>query len=86
VIDHRLAISLLVTAIPAAAAGAWLSGRIEERILRAILGVGLFGVAANAIRGLAPETRRAIDAATAQADRQDAGQTCLVTADGEELG
>ena len=52
-IDYRLGIALLVTTIPLALLGTWISEHIEPDILKAILGVGLFAVAANSLR--APE-------------------------------
>ena len=85
VIDYRLGTGMLVVAIPAAVLGAWLSGRIDERILKAILGVGLLVVAANSMRGLSPERRKRLDEGIALAHWPGARTTCLLTADGDEI-
>ena len=85
VIDYRLGTSLLVAAIPAAMLGAWLSSRIDERVLRAILGVGLFVVAANSIRRLAPERRRQMDEAIVQSHSPGEAKTCLVSSGSDEI-
>jgi uncharacterized membrane protein YfcA len=84
-VDYQLGTALLVTTIPMALLGTWLSGVIEPNILKAILGVGLFAVAANALRALGQERVAQLDSAILQEYGARRGETCLVTAEGEEI-
>jgi uncharacterized membrane protein YfcA len=84
-IDYQLGTALLVTTIPLALLGARLSGIIEPNILKAILGVGLFAVAANALRALRQERVVELDAAIQEEYGERKGETCLVTAEGQEI-
>jgi uncharacterized membrane protein YfcA len=84
-IDHQLGISLLITTIPLALLGASVSGLVEPDILKAILGVGLFAVAVNAIRTTGRDTVARMDAPILQEYGGRKGETCLITADGEEI-
>jgi uncharacterized membrane protein YfcA len=84
-IDHQLGISLLITTIPLALLGASVSGLVEPDILKAILGVGLFAVAANSLRTRGQETVARMDAAILLEYGGRKGETCLITADGQEI-
>jgi uncharacterized membrane protein YfcA len=84
-IDYQLGSALLVTTIPMALLGTWLSGVIEPNILKAILGVGLFAVAANALRAPGQERVAQLDAAILGEYGEGKGETCVVTAEGEEI-
>lgn len=85
VIDYRLGASLLVATIPMALVGAWLSGRIDPDIVKGILGVGLFAVAANALRAPAPKTVQELNHAIREQHSKRKGETCLKTSRGEEI-
>jgi hypothetical protein len=84
-IDYRLGSALLVATIPMALLGTLLSGLIEPQVLKAILGVGLFAVAANALRAQGQQRIAQLDASIRQEFGDGRGETCLVTADGEEI-
>jgi uncharacterized membrane protein YfcA len=84
-IDYGLGTALLVTTIPMALVGVWMSERIEPDILKAILGVGLFVVAANALRTPKRETVERMDDTIHRRYSKRRGETCLVTAGGEEI-
>ena len=85
VIDYRLGTALLVATIPMALLGSWISELIEPDVLKAILGVGLFAVAANALRKLEPEAVQDRDEAIHREYGDGKGETCLITAKGEEI-
>lgn len=84
-IDYRLGRSLLVVTIPLALLGTWVAGLVAADILKAILGVGLFGVAASFLR--APEPRQVAqgDAAIEAEYGGERAETCLVTHGGERI-
>lgn len=84
-IDYRLGGGLLVVTIPAALLGTWAAGWIEPDILKVILGVGLFVVAISFLR--APE-RKDVERMDFYIDQDYGGEeaeTCLITAEGEEI-
>jgi uncharacterized membrane protein YfcA len=84
-IDYRLGASLLVVTIPVALLGTWVAGGIEPDILKVILGVGLFAVALSFLR--APEHKDVVrmDAAIQKEYGGAQSETCLVTAEGEQV-
>ena len=84
-IDYRLGVTLLVVTIPAALVGTWVGGRVEPDILKVILGVGLFVVALSFLR--APEHKDVVrmDGAIEEEYGGEKAETCLVTADGEQI-
>ena len=84
-IDYRLGTALLVTAIPLALLGTWISERIEPDILKAILGVGLFAVAANSLRAPEQQAVGRMDAAILQEHGGGKGETCLITSEGQAI-
>ncbi|RME84128.1 MAG: sulfite exporter TauE/SafE family protein [Caldilineae bacterium] len=84
-IDFRLGIMLLMVTIPMALLGTWVSGHVEPDILKATLGVGLFVVAASFLRTPEHEQIVLLDAAIRQEYGGEKAETCLVTADGEEI-
>ena len=85
VVDYRLGAALLVVTVPMALLGTWISELIEPDVLKAILGVGLFAVAANALRKLEPEAVEGRDEAIHRECGDGKGETCLITAKGEEI-
>lgn len=84
-IDYRLGVSLLVVTIPIALLGTWIAGLIAADILKGILGVGLFVVAASFLRALEPRDIARQDAAIEDEYGGDKAETCLVTHAGERI-
>jgi len=85
-IDYRLGRALLLTAIPGAMFGAWLSSRVDPGLLKAILGMGLLGLSMSFLRSPNRATVKREDAEIARAGRSGPRpQTCQTTADGEAL-
>jgi uncharacterized membrane protein YfcA len=84
-VDYRLGKMLLLGTIPAALIGVWLSSLMEPEILKAILGVGLFAVAANALRTPDAERVALLDEEIEHKYGRDKGETRLSTAEGEEI-
>ena len=84
-IDYRLGTALLVTTIPLALLGTWLSERIEPDILKAILGAELFAVAANSLRAPEQQAVDRMDAAILQEHGGGKAETCLITSEGEAI-
>ena len=84
-IDYRLGGALLVATIPAALLGTWGAGWIEPDFLKVILGVGLFVVAISFLR--APEHKDVVrmDSAIDEEYGGELAETCLITAEGEEI-
>jgi hypothetical protein len=84
-IDYRLGLALLVVTIPAALLGTWAAGWIEPDFLKVILGVGLFVVAISFLR--APEHKDVVrmDSAIDEEYGGELAETCLITAEGEEI-
>jgi uncharacterized membrane protein YfcA len=84
-IDYQLGTAMLVTTIPLALLGTWMAGVIEPNILKAILGVGLFAVAANSLRAPEQKTVDRMDAAIEQEYGGEKGETCLISSEGQEI-
>jgi len=84
-IDYHLGTAMLVTTIPLALLGTWMAGVIEPNILKAILGVGLFAVAANSLRAPEQKTVDRMDAAVEQEYGGEKGETCLISSEGQEI-
>jgi uncharacterized membrane protein YfcA len=84
-IDYQLGTAMLVTTIPLALLGTWMAGVIEPNILKAILGVGLFAVAANFLRAPEQKTVDRMDAAIEQEYGGEKGETCLISSEGQEI-
>lgn len=84
-IDIRLGVTLLTVTIPMALLGTWVAGYVEADILKTMLGVGLFAVAASFLR--APELAEValLDGAIQEEYGGEKAETCLITADGEEI-
>lgn len=84
-IDYRLGLTLLAMTIPLAALGAWLAGFVEPDLLKVILGVGLFAVAASFLRSPRPRDVEQLDTLARQEQLAKRPQTCLTTAEGEQI-
>ncbi len=84
-IDFSLGLTLLIVTIPLALLGTWVAGWIEPDILKVILGVGLFAVALSFLRS--PEHKDVVrmDDAIDQEYGGENAETCLVTAEGEQV-
>ncbi len=84
-IDYKLGITLLMATIPMAVVGSVASAHIPSRILKIILGVGLFAVALSFLRS--PETRD-VDRMDKAIDLEYGGErseTVINAADGEVI-
>lgn len=84
-IDVRLGLTLLAVTVPAAVVGTLVAGRIDPEFLKLILGVGLFAVAVSFLRAPEHEDVVRMDAAIEAQYGGAAAETCLLTADGEEI-
>lgn len=84
-IDFRLGITLLMVTIPLALVGTWVSGHVEPDILKTTLAVGLFAVAASFLRTPEHEEVVLLDTAIQHEYGGEQTETCLVTAEGEEI-
>ncbi|MBW2559909.1 MAG: sulfite exporter TauE/SafE family protein [Deltaproteobacteria bacterium] len=84
-IDYRLAAALAVVTIPMALFGAWAAGHIDPQILKVILGVGLFIVAASFLRSPDHHDVQRMDLAIEDEYGGEKGETCLVTTRGEKI-
>ncbi len=82
-IDYRLGGALLVATIPAALVGTWISGVVAPDILKTVLGVGLFAVAASFLRSPEEEEVEIMDAEARESAKE--ARTCLTTSEGEEI-
>ncbi|MHC4687959.1 MAG: sulfite exporter TauE/SafE family protein [Planctomycetota bacterium] len=84
-IDYRLGVSLLVVTMPMALVGTWVAGYVDSDVLKVVLGVGLFAVALSFLR--APEHKDVVrmDEAIEQEYGGKRAETCLVTAEGEQI-
>ena len=89
-IDYRLGLLLLAVAAPMALAGTWVSGHVDPGILKVVLALILFSIAASFLRSSAHTKTASSDAAYTDADRPEntggkPDHTCLTTADGETI-
>jgi hypothetical protein len=82
-IDYRVGGMLLSATVPAAVAGVVVAHYADADVLKIILGMGLFAVAVSFLRAPDAETAAALDE-QAHEDA-DAAETCLVTAEDEEI-
>lgn len=84
-IDYRLGASLLAVTVPMALLGAWVAGLVAADILKAILGTGLFAVAASFLRTPEPRDVAREDAFIEDEYGSDRAETCLITRAGERI-
>ncbi len=82
-IDYRVGGMLLSATVPAAIVGVVIAHYANADILKLILGMGLFAVAVSFLRSPDDETEDALNE-LAHED-PDTAETCLVTADDEEI-
>ncbi len=82
-IDFTLGRQLLLVTVPMALIGTWVAGAIEPLILKVILGIGLFAVAASFLRSPDPEDVVVLDEHIARRYAPQA-ETCLIDAEGRE--
>ncbi len=83
-IDYKLGANLLMATIPAAIVGTILANAFPSDVLKAIVGVGLFGIGASFLRSPDKHEVQQIDAQI-QEEYGEIGETTLITADGEEI-
>lgn len=84
-IDYQLGIRLLLVTVPVALLGTWLGTSIAPGVLKIILGVGLFAVALSFLREPDRSHVRLLDEAIQKENGPGKAETCLVTAEGEEI-
>jgi Predicted permeases len=82
-IDYTVGGMLLSATVPAAIAGVVIAHFADADILKLILGMGLFAVAVSFLRAPDEETEEALDEMASE--NPDEAETCLVTADDEEI-
>lgn len=82
-IDYRIGRAMLVVTVPAALAGSITAYYVQADILKAVLGMGLFAVAASFLRTPDPTAVTRLDELAQESP--DAAETCLTTAWGEEI-
>jgi len=82
-IDYRVSGMLLSATVPAAVVGVVVAHYADADILKLILGMGLFAVAVSFLRAPDEEVQEALE----DMSRKEPGsaETCLETADGEEI-
>ena len=84
-IDYRLGLALLMATIPMALLGTWVAGWMDPDILKVVLGVGLFVVALSFLRAPEHKDVKRMDAAIEEEYGGEKAETCLLTAEGEEI-
>jgi len=84
-IDYRLGLSLLVVTVPVAIAGSWLSGMADPRLLKAVLGAGLFAVATSFLKGPEEKDLHRMDEAIRKEYGGEKAETCLTASSGERI-
>ena len=82
-IDYRVGGMLLSATIPAAIVGVVAAHFIDADILKIILGMGLFAVAVSFLRAPDEEVEGALEEMAGE--DPESAETCLVTAEGEEI-
>ena len=82
-IDYRVGGMLLSATIPAAIVGVVAAHFIDADILKIILGMGLFAVAVSFLRAPDEEVEEALE--DMAGEDPASAETCLVTAEGEEI-
>jgi len=84
-IDYKLGGMLLIVTLPAALVGTWVAGFVAADILKTILGVGLFAVAASFLRAPSHEEVAHLDKAIADEFAVKKPETCIETANDERV-
>jgi len=82
-IDYRVGGMLLAATVPAAVAGVMIAHFADADILKVILGMGLFAVAVSFLR--APDDEMEATLENMAHEDPDEAETCLVTAEDEEI-
>lgn len=82
-IDYRVGGMLLSATVPAAVAGVVVAHYVSADLLKIVLGMGLFAVAISFLRAPDEETEAQLDDLAQES--ADTAETCLVTAEGEEI-
>lgn len=84
-IDYKLGASLLMVTLPLALLGTLVSGLVEPDVLKVILAVVLIVLAANFLREPAPAEVKKLDQEIQREEGGPQAESCLVTAEGEEI-
>ncbi|MGC1217207.1 MAG: sulfite exporter TauE/SafE family protein [Phormidesmis sp.] len=93
-IDYRLGVQLLMVTVPMALVGTVVGGLVPDDILKTILGMGLFAVAASFLRSPQPDEVATLDQTIrqdynteqeAKQEEREKSATCLTAANGERI-
>lgn len=84
-IDYRLGMTLLITTIPLAVLGSWLSNKIDPKILKVILGMGLFSISLTFLKNPDQAEIVGTDTSILMEMKQAKPQTCIIPAQGEAI-
>lgn len=84
-IDYKLGLTLLIVTIPMSVLGTWLTGFVPSEILKTILGIGLFAVAASFLRAPEQKDVERLDEAIQVEYGGESAETCLTTREGETI-
>jgi uncharacterized membrane protein YfcA len=84
-IDYKLGLTLLVATVPLALLGTWAAGWIPPTILKGILGMGLFAVAASFLRSPEHKDILRMDTAVKEEYGGNKATTVLITSSGENI-
>ncbi|MDZ7721416.1 MAG: sulfite exporter TauE/SafE family protein [candidate division KSB1 bacterium] len=84
-IDYKLGLTLLTVTVPMALLGTWVSGAVEANVLKAVLGMGLFAIAAAFMRAPQSEDIDLLDTHIQKTYGGVQAETCIITRDQEKI-
>lgn len=84
-IDYQLGFQLLIFTIPMALLGTWAAGIIPAYMLQTVLGIGLSVLAISFLLTPEPQDVALLTPAIEQDSGNHQPESCLITADGEEI-
>lgn len=84
-IDYNLGLTLLVATVPLALLGTWAAGWIPSTVLKVILGMGLFAVAASFLRSPEHKDILRMDSAVKEEYGGNKATRVLITSSGENI-
>lgn len=84
-IDYKLGLTLLVATVPLALLGTWAAGWIPSTVLKVILGMGLFAVAASFLRSPEHKDILRMDSAVKEEYGGNKATRVLITSSGENI-
>jgi uncharacterized membrane protein YfcA len=84
-IDYKLGLTLLVATVPLALLGTWAAGWIPSTVLKVILGMGLFAVAASFLRSPEHKDILRMNSAVKEEYGGNKATRVLITSSGENI-